>query len=244
MRKSLPLLLVLASFLALAAAPVFGAETTFERNYKVKGVVQLSVGTSLGSIHINVGELNRVHIIGHVKSDWGGNVEDRVQKVADNPPVTISQNVIQIGGPQDPMKNLSIDYEIEAPADAMVFALSGAGDITIIGVGIRLNLRSGSGDIHASEIKGELHAQSSTGDITAGGIPTADWVIDSGSGSIEFWPASVPLNIEASTGSGRISSDRNLPVQQLEDKRRISAKLNGGGPTVRIQTDTGDVRVH
>jgi hypothetical protein len=228
----------------LAASPAFAAETTFERNFKVKGPIQLSVGTSLGSIHINIGAPNRVHVIGHVKSDWGGNVEDRVQKVADNPPVFMSQNVIQIGGPQDPMKNMSIDYEIEAPAEAMVFALSGAGDITIIGVGIRINLHSGSGDIHASDIKGELHAQSSTGNITVGGAPTADWVIDSGSGDIEFWPASVPLSLEASTASGRILSDRNIQVEQLADKRRISTKLNGGGPTVHIQTDTGDVRVH
>jgi hypothetical protein len=244
MRKLLPVLLVLASFLALAISPVFGAEATFERNYKIKGVVQLSVGTSLGNIHISVGESNRIHIIGHVKSDWGGNVDDRVQKVADNPPVSLSESIIQVGGPQDPMKNMTIDYEVEAPANTMVFASSGAGEITVIGAGSRVNLRSGSGDIHVSEIKGELHAQSSTGDITAGGIPTADWVIDSGSGSIELWAATAPLNVEATTGSGRILSDRNLPVQQAEDKRRISAKLNGGGPTVRIQTDSGDVRVH
>jgi hypothetical protein len=244
MRRSLPLLLVLASFLAMAAVPAFAAEATFERNYKVKGVIQLSVGTSLGNIHINVGASDRVHVIGHVKSDWGGNVEDRVQKVADNPPVIMSQNVIQIGGPQDPMKNMSIDYEIDAPAATMVFALSGAGEITVIGVGTRVNLRSGSGDIHASDIKGELHVQSSTGNITVGGTPTADWVIDSGSGDIEFWPANAPLNVEASTASGRISSDRNIPIQQTEDKRRISAKLSGGGPTVRIQTDTGDVLIH
>ncbi len=244
MRKSLPLPLVLVSFLALAASPVFAAEATFERSYKVKGVIQLSVGTTLGSIHINVGASDRVHVIGHVRSDWGGNVEDRVQKVADNPPVSISESVIQIGGPQDPAKNMSIDYEIEAPANTMLFAISGAGDITVIAVGTRVNLRSGSGDIHVSDIKGELHAQSNTGSITVGGIPTADWVVDSGSGDIEFWPATAPLNVEASTASGRIFSDRNIPVQQTTDKRRISAKLNGGGPTVRIQTDTGDVRVH
>jgi hypothetical protein len=244
MRKSLPPLLVLASFLALAVSPAFASEATFERNYKIKGVIQLSVGTSLGSIHINVGVSNRVHVVGHVKSNWGGNVEDRVQKVADNPPVSMSESVIQIGGPQDPGKNMSIDYEIEAPAETMVFALSGAGDITVIGVGTRINLRSGSGDIHVSDIKGELHAQSSTGDIIVGGVPTADWVVDSGSGNIEFWPATAPLNVDASTGSGRIFSDRNIPVQQTADKRRISAPLNGGGHTVRIQTDIGDVRVH
>jgi hypothetical protein len=245
MRKSLPLLLVLGSFLLLAAAPAFAAETSFERTYKIKGLIQLSVGTSLGSIYINVGAPNRIHLVGHVKSDWGGNVEDRVTKIANNPPIVMSQNIVQIGAPnQDPMKNLSVDYEIEVPAETMIFAVSGAGDITVIGVGVRVNLRSGSGDIHASAIKGQLHAQSSTGDIVVGGVPTADWVIDSGSGSIELWPATAPLNVEASTGTGRIFSDHNLPVQQMEDRRRISAKLNGGGPTVRIQTDTGDVHIH
>jgi hypothetical protein len=243
MRKSL-LLPALASILASAASPVFAAEAVFERNFKVKGVMQLSVGTSLGNIRINVGAPNRIHVIGHVRSDWGGNVDARVQKIADNPPINQTQNIIQIGAPQDPMKNMSIDYEIEAPADTMLFAVSGAGEITVIGAGSRINLRSGSGDIHASEIKGELHAQTSTGDITVGGVPTADWVVDSGSGNIELWPAAAPLNVEASTASGRIYSDRNIHVDQLQDKRRISASLNGGGPVVRITTDTGDVHVH
>jgi hypothetical protein len=245
MRKLLPLLLFLASVLALATSPAFAAESSFERSYKVKGLIQVSVGTGLGSIRINVGAPNRVHVIGHVKSDWGGNPEARVQKVADSPPVGMSENVIQLGAPnQDPAKNMSIDYEIEAPAESMIFAVSGAGDITVIGVGTRINLRSGSGDIHVSEVRGQLHAQSSTGDITIGGVPTGDWLIDSGSGSIELWSATAPLTVEASTGNGRILSDQNLPVQQLEDKRRVSAKLNGGGPTVRISTDTGDVHVH
>ena len=186
MRKPLALLLVLAPFLALAASPAFAAQATFERSFKVKGPLQLSVGTGLGNIRIIVGEPNRLHVIGHVKSDWGGNVDDRVQKIANNPPILMSQNIIQIGGPQDPMKNMSIDYEIEAPSDTMVFASSGAGEINVIGVGTRVNLRSGSGDIHASDIKGELHVQSSTGNITVGGTPTADWVIDSGSGNIEL----------------------------------------------------------
>ena len=123
MRMSFPALLVLASFFAFAASQAFAAEATFERNYRIKGVVQLSVGTSLGSIHIGVGVPSRIHLICHVKSNRGGNVE-------------------------------------------------------------------------------------------------------------------------ASTGSGCIFSERYIPAQQLEDKRSISAKLNGGGPTVRIQTDTGDVRVH
>jgi hypothetical protein len=244
MRKSLPLLPVLVSILASAATPAFAAEAIFERTFKVKGVMQLSVGTGLGSIRINVGAPNRIHVVGHVKSDWGGNVDARVQKVADNPPIDQSQNIIHIGVPQDPMKNMSIDYEIEAPADTMLFAVSGAGEITVIGAGSRINLRSGSGDIHASEIKGELHVQTSTGDITIGGVPTADWVVDSGSGNIEFWPATAPLNVDASTASGRIYSDRNIHVDQLQDKRRISASLNGGGPVVRITTDTGDVHVH
>lgn len=75
MRKLLSLLLVLASFLSLAASSAFAAEASFERSYKVKGLIQLSVGTSLGSIHINVGAPNRIHLIGHVKSDWAATLK-------------------------------------------------------------------------------------------------------------------------------------------------------------------------
>jgi hypothetical protein len=35
-----------------------------------------------------------------------------------------------------------------------------------------------------------------------------------------------------------------MSVQGSLDRHHITGKVNGGGPTVRIQTGSGDVRIH
>ena len=73
------------AILAFAALPALANEATFERNLTVNGHVELTVSTGSGHIHLTHGSGDRVHIVGHVKSNWGGN-EQRVQDIANNPP--------------------------------------------------------------------------------------------------------------------------------------------------------------
>jgi hypothetical protein len=52
------------------------------------------------------------------------------------------------------------------------------------------------------------------------------------------------MNIDASTGSGSIHSDREIATQGTINRHHITGKINGGGPEVRIETGSGDVRIH
>src|SRR5215469_13731948 len=115
--------------LALAAIPALAAEATFERNLTVNGRVELSVSTGSGYIHITRGSGTQVHISGRVKSSWGSS-EDRVREIANNPPIEQTGNIIRIGKNHgEGWHNISIDYEIQAPADAYLEAGSGSGEI-------------------------------------------------------------------------------------------------------------------
>lgn len=268
------------AILAVAAIPALANEATFERNLTVNGHVELTVSTGAGHIHITRGSDSRVHIVGHVKSGWGGN-EQRVQEIANNPPVDQTGNIIRIGQRHENYHNISIDYDIEAPANSFLEANSGSGDINDDGVGENAKLGTGSGSIHATglqggfitntgsgdiyveqtgqgdvkaqtgsgsvELKGvhgSLRAGTGSGNIKITGTPTSDWKLQTGSGSVEFYAGNAGFTLDASTGSGSVHTDQEMAVQGSFDKHHITGKVHGGGPTVRIETGSGDIRVH
>ena len=127
------LLLVTAAW-ALAAVPALATEATFERTLTANGRIELSVATGSGHIHLKQGEGNQVHVFARVKSNWGGS-EEKVKEIAANPPIEQTGNIIRIGERHENLHNISIDYDIEAPANAYLDAGSGSGNVTDTGVG-------------------------------------------------------------------------------------------------------------
>lgn len=272
--------LAAAAVLAFAALPALASEATFDRTLSVNGRVDLSVSTGSGNLHIVPGSSSQVKIHGRVKSNWGGS-DERVREIAANPPIEQTGNIVRIGGRHENLHNISIDYEIEAPANSFLEAGSGSGDVTDDGVGENAKLNTGSGNIHATglkggftvntgsgniyaeqsgtgdvraetgsgnielrELSGGLRANTGSGDIKVGGSPEGDWKLETGSGNVEFWPGNKGFTLDASTGSGSVHTDHEMTVQGSFDHHHITGKVNGGGPTVRIQTGSGDVRIH
>ena len=272
--------IVAVAALALAAVPALASEATFDKTLSVNGKVELSVSTGSGNIHLTRGSDNRVHIFGKVKSGWGGS-DQKVREIAANPPIEQTGNIIRIGGHHENLHNISIDYEIEAPAGAFLDAGSGSGNVTDDGVGENAKLSTGSGNIHATglhgtfavntgsgdiyaeqtgegdvkaqtgsgnlelrNLKGGLRGGTGSGDIKVGGTPTSPWHLGTGSGTVEFWAGNASLTLDASTGSGSIHSDKEMLTQGTSDHHHLTGKINGGGPTVRIETGSGDIRVH
>jgi DUF4097 and DUF4098 domain-containing protein YvlB len=273
--------LALASaILAFAAIPALATEATFERSLTVNGRVELSVSTGSGHIHIIHGSGDRIHISGRVKSNWGGSDEE-VKQIAANPPIEQTGNIVRIGPRQETYHNITIDYDIEAPANSFLQAHSGSGEIEDDGVGENAKLGTGSGSIHATglqggfivnsgsgnvfaeqvspgdvkaqtgsgsiELKGlhgSLRANTGSGNVKIAGTPTSDWKVGTGSGSVDLWADNSGFTLDASTGSGTVHSDPEMVVQGSFDKHHITAKVHGGGPTVRIQTGSGDIKIH
>lgn len=269
-----------ATVLAMAALPALATEATFERNLSVNGRVDLSVSTGSGNVHLTRGAGNQVHIFGRVKSGWGGS-DERVREIAANPPIEQTGNIIRIGVHRENLRNISIDYEIQAPADAFLDASSGSGDITDDGIGDNAKLSTGSGNIHATglqggftvttgsgsiyaeqtgsgdvrartgsgnielrNLNGGLRADTGSGNIKVAGTPANFWRLQTGSGNVEIWPGNTGFALDASTGSGSVHTDREMLTQGTSDRHHITGKISGGGPTVRIETGSGDISVH
>ena len=273
-------LILAATALALAAVPALATEQTFERTLSVNGRLELSVYTGSGNIHLTRGSGSQLHVVGRVKSNWGGS-DEKVREIASNPPIEQTGNIIRIGARHENLNHISIDYEIEAPSDAYLDAASGSGNVTDEEVGENAKLNTGSGNIHATGLHGNitvgtgsgdiyaeqtgsgdvkaetgsgnielrnlhggLKAETGSGNIKVGGAPAAGWKLETGSGNAELWVGDAPLTLDAESGSGSIHTDREMLTQGSNDRHHVTGKLNGGGPTVRVETGSGDIRVH
>jgi hypothetical protein len=103
---------------------------------------------------------------------------------------------------------------------------------------------TGSGNIEIKDVHGSFQAETGSGDIKAHGTPSAPWKLETGSGNIETWTNNAPLTLDASTGSGSVTTDHEMLVKGSLDHHHITGNLNGGGPLLRAETGSGDIRIH
>jgi hypothetical protein len=284
MRKRIPIFAAVVLALLIPAG-AHGATGTFSRTLHVSSNAMLNVHTGSGYIHVTPGPAGEIQIVGHVQANgwtFGPSLEDRVQRVVNNPPIEQEGNTVNIGAHhEDWMNNISIDYDVTAPRGTQLEAGTGSGDLRLHDLGSSLQadtgsgnirasgfsghveLRSGSGDIHAelqsandvsarsgsgqvvvSGINGSLFAETGSGDIEATGRPAAEWRLRSGSGSVTLNTGNAPFTLDASTGSGDVHSDASISTHGTIGDHHISGQVNGGGPTVRVETGSGDIRIH
>ncbi|HEV2326702.1 MAG TPA: M56 family metallopeptidase [Terracidiphilus sp.] len=277
--------LALANFPAPADPPAAlqneaaQSEASFDRNLTFNGKLDLSVSTASGNITFTRGPANQIHIHGVVKANKNGDPA-QVQQIAANPPIEQDGNTIRIGTHGENLHNISISYEIEAPADTSLNAATASGNITDTEVGEAANLitasgnitatglgggfkaqtgsgniavegagegdakaQTGSGNIELKGVNGALNAQTGSGTIKAAGKPSSPWKLQTGSGTIELATGNAPMDLDASTGSGSISTTPSITTQGPKDHHHIHTQLNGGGPEVRVETGSGDIRI-
>jgi hypothetical protein len=103
---------------------------------------------------------------------------------------------------------------------------------------------TGSGSIQLESVTGGLYAETGSGDITISGHPGDAWKLETGSGSVTLNTGHSAYNLDASTGSGDVHSDPALTTHGTMDHHHVTGEINGGGPLVRVETGSGDVRIH
>jgi hypothetical protein len=230
--------------LAVSPAWMLAADGTFDKTLHVSGTPTLSVNTGSGYVHVSPGSDNEIHIIGHVHANrWGGmdfgSPEDRVKEVVANPPIEQNGNVVTVGK-HTSYHNVSIDYEVTTPKGTNLEANSGSGDLRISDLGGSLKA-----NIRLKGVNGGLFAETGSGDIEIDGQPGSAWKLETGSGSVTLnTGGGAKFSLDATTGSGSIHSDPPISVHGSLERHHILGDVNGGGVTVRVETGSGDVRIH
>ena len=148
----------------------------------------------------------------------------------------VGQNAkLETGSGDISATSLAGPFTIKTGSGNIVAAQTGQGDVLA---------ETGSGDIELKDIHGGFHGQTGSGDIKASGTPSASWILQTGSGNIELRTGNAPLTLDASTGSGSVTTEHEMTIKGSLDHHHIQGTLNGGGPTIRVQTGSGDIQIH
>lgn len=144
------------------------------------------------------------------------------------------------------------DVEIRGAQTTEVVIDTGSGDVTLSGIVSSgdVSVDTGSGDVEASEIRAEgVVIDTGSGDVrlhlTEMGRGDVD--IDTGSGGIQLGlPAGANCRVQAETGSGGVSVDLSgvKGLRKDEDDDEVAFTLGDGGASVRLDTGSGQIRIH
>jgi hypothetical protein len=234
-----------AATLAIPALAL-ASDGTFDKTLSVNGAVQLEVSTGSGYVHVTPGSDNQVHIIGHVRANhgWmGGNSDDQVKQVVDNPPIQQSGNTIRVGQMHESLFNhVSIDYDISTPKSTRLKAESGSGDIRAASMGGGTRLETGSGTINGDDLGGDSYLQTGSGDVRVNFSNGSNVIAGTGSGSIRI--TGVKGSLKAETGSGDVSIAGQPTDNWKVETGSGSIDLNLGGAKFTLDAETGSGSIH
>jgi Putative adhesin len=264
--RSLKTLALVITLTGLAALPLRAATTGhFEKTLQVSGTVELEVTSGSGNITVHQGGAGSVYVSAKIHANsgsWlfgGGNADERIQRIEQNPPVAQQGNSIHIGKIEDRdlTKNISIDYDVTVPPQTRLTSTSGSGDLTISGLQLPLTAKTGSGNVTVEHISADSRISSGSGDLTinsvkgvlyaetgSGNIRTDDLAgdafVNTGSGDIQV-RQSAGGSVKAQTGSG------NIKLQGIKGGLRADAGSGNiqaeGQPTAdwRLSAGSGNI---
>jgi hypothetical protein len=131
--------------------------------------------------------------------------------------------------------NLMGSASLETGSGEIKAQLNSAGDVVA---------NTGSGSIKLTNVQGAVKAETGSGTLEISGQATSPWKLETGSGTISLQLGSgAHFNLDAETGSGTVKSDLPITMRGSMDKHHIVGTVNGGGPTIKAETGSGDIHI-
>ena len=224
----------------LAVLPLNAATTGhFERTLQVSGTVELEVTSGSGNINVHQGGAGTVAVTAKIHGNNGaswlfgsGNIDERIHKIEQNPPIVQTGNIIHIGRFEDHelSRNISIDYDVTVPPQTRLTSHTGSGDQTISGLQLPVTAKTGSGNITVERIAGETRVSSGSGDLKINSVKGVLYA-DTGSGNIHA--NEIAGDVFVNTGSGDI---------EVRQSAGGSAKAQTGSGNIRLDGVKGGLR--
>jgi DUF4097 and DUF4098 domain-containing protein YvlB len=239
-------LLVVATILASCAMMLAAREGSFARTLEVSGPVNLQIETGSGSISVRAGSANQVRVTGHIRANnWGlfanRPAPEAIKRLEENPPIQQSGNDIRIGHIDDAelRRNISISYEVVAPANTQLHSSTGSGSQDVSGLDGAVDANAGSGSVKVSDIGSGVRAHSGSGEINIEGVKGAVYA-RAGSGSISA--RNIAGGFDGETGSGHISLEQTGAGSVRAETGSGGLELRNVHGSLQAQAGSGNVK--
>jgi hypothetical protein len=235
--------------LALSAGLLRGTEGgSFEKSLTVSGAVDLDVKTDSGAITIRQGTAGTVSIHAILKADHGwfgsGDVEARIHELESHPPIEQKGNQVRIGYARPGLlKDISMQLEIETPADTKLRANADSGGIHVEGIRGPVDCKTDSGGMEIKDVSASVHASADSGGIRVRNVNGSLYArVDSGG----IDASGIAGSIDAATDSGslRLVQTTAAPISAKAESGSVTVALaQGAGYDISADAESGRVSV-
>ena len=240
--------------LALSA---FGADfKDVNRTVALHGNGTVEIETHKGSIRVSVWDRQEVEIQARIEAE-PGEIMDRRRFDATEVRIDSSPDAVRMKTyypdfnwccGSDNGNNPEVRYTVRMPKTAQLTIKDHRSDIEVSGVEGTLNLNTYRGSAHVRGLGGALHLDTYRGDVDV------EFSSFAAGGSVKSYRGTVALSMPKSshfdldTNLGRHGAvDTDFSVMMRTVRRSGEAMhgtVNGGGPSLRIETYRGEIRVH
>jgi hypothetical protein len=196
---------------------------------------------------VSVASWGRGEMLVRAKVHAWAESEARAREIANDVEVRAGGKTSAEGPKRKQKEGWSVSYRITVPSNTNLDLVSTNGGITIEGIRAKMKFETTNGGIRLEGVGGEV-----SGRTTNGGVHIAlsgdTWdgkglEVRTTNGGVKLSvPAGYSAHLETATTNGGINVGFPVTVQGKID-RKLSVDLGDGGPTVRVTTTNGGVRI-
>lgn len=145
-------------------------------------------------------------------------------------------------------RNWSVSFRIQAPRNTDLDLESHNGGISVAGIEGQLRIETHNGGLSLDAIAGDVVARTRNGGIRVD-LDGDTWRgrgldVETTNGGVTLdVPSNYSAELETGTVNGRVRIDFPVTVQG-EIGRKLNTTLGSGGPTIRVKTTNGGVRIN
>ena len=223
------------------------ATDTWSKSYPLSAAGRLEIENTNGEIDVSVGEEQRIEVKA-VRVARAGSVEAAKDLLAKTViKEEVSPDVVRLSLERPPggfqRGNVEVRYSVRVPASAQLALLNTNGRIAVAGVRGDAKLGTTNGEISARDLGGKLDVSTTNGEINLDlAKVTGDVEAATTNGGVTIrLPAETKASLSARVTNGGIDV-QDLNVEEIEkSRRRLEARLNGGGTRIDVSTTNGGI---
>jgi hypothetical protein len=198
---------------------------------------------------IQVTGMSRGDILVRAKVTASANTVEEARALAARVQVTATADHVSADGPDSlgRREGWSVSYRLAVPVRTSLSLRSTNGGVSIDNVNSRVEFRTVNGGVTLTRMAGDVEGRTSNGGVTVTlGGSTWDGAgldVQTTNGGVNLLiPENYSAHLETGTHNGALKIDFPMTVQGVIG-RTFSTDLGSGGPTIKVQTSNGGVKI-
>ncbi len=248
------LVLPLAAFLSgcdMSLGNLAGRATDeWTRTYQLSPGGEVRIGNTNGRVDVEGVDGSTVEVraerIARAATDAGAKeLLPRISIKEDIQPDRVSIETERMGGIMIGA-NYEVRYHVRAPKNAVVNVSNTNGLVNVVGLSGRVQARTTNGGVRGKDLAGEVDARTTNGGVNLefAKVGKERITLRTTNGGVSLYlPEDAKADLTATWTNGGVSySDVKLDVTE-KSRRRLEARMNGGGAPIELHTTNGGIRI-